>query len=379
MFAQTGEIRKVPFSLMRKALNVINVSKISNDQKMLWNQMLEELLEIVCAESSIFFVHGEGKGITFPVSRNISRRDVAGYAKYYGELDPLRVIYGISDKGSSVTRLDELVDFQSFLRTEYYNDFYKPQGIHHKLIVSLGGDKKVHCKICLHRPSSAPNFSRNEIAMLQMVIPYFSHALEYHALRREIGFKDGLLKIVNENTSTGTVILDDSLQVIHMDNQGKAFCSNLFGIPPNQVAFSLPEILTQDCRRIQKARRINADLEVLPRTRIFQFGKAKRYKVTSRLIEETFDRQNDNFFLIFIEEINNSAPLDKNRIKEAYGLSNREGEVALYLLKGLKNAEIAEMLFISETTVKWHIHHIFEKAKVKTRVAFAHKVLTSSI
>ena len=378
MSTHTGEIKKVPLTLMRKALNVINVSNTSNDQKMLWNQMLEALLEIVFAESSIFFIHNEGQGTTFPVFRNISKKDVAGYTDYYSELDPLRMFYGISGR-KSVTRLDELVDFQSFLRTEYYNDFYKPQGIHHKLIVNLKGNSKLHCEICLHRPPSAPNFSRDEVAMVQVVIPYFTHALEHHALRRKIGFMDGLLKIVNENTSTGIIILDNSLRIIHIDKQGKAFCSNLFGIPPNQVAFSLPETLIRNCRRIQKARKANADLEVLPRTRIFQAEKTTRYKVTSRLIEEAFDKHNSTFFMISIEEMDKLAPLDKNRIKEAYGLSNREGEVAVHLLKGLKNAEIAEKLFVSETTVKWHIHNIFEKAEVKTRASFAHKALTSSI
>lgn len=48
-------------------------------------------------------------------------------------------------------------------------------------------------------------------------------------------------------------------------------------------------------------------------------------------------------------------------------LSKREHEVLREMVKGLPNRTIAEQLFISETTVKLHISHIFRKLGVKSR------------
>ncbi|ARU60097.1 DNA-binding response regulator [Tumebacillus avium] len=48
-------------------------------------------------------------------------------------------------------------------------------------------------------------------------------------------------------------------------------------------------------------------------------------------------------------------------------LSPREHEVLTTLVKGLSNKEIAEHLFISETTVKLHISNIYRKLGVKSR------------
>ncbi|TCP58172.1 LuxR family two component transcriptional regulator [Tumebacillus sp. BK434] len=48
-------------------------------------------------------------------------------------------------------------------------------------------------------------------------------------------------------------------------------------------------------------------------------------------------------------------------------LSPREHEVLITLVKGLSNKEIAEQLFISETTVKLHISNIYRKLGVKSR------------
>ena len=39
------------------------------------------------------------------------------------------------------------------------------------------------------------------------------------------------------------------------------------------------------------------------------------------------------------------------------------------LAGGLRNKEIGKRLFISEGTVKIHLHHIFDKLKLKSRVA----------
>lgn len=52
-------------------------------------------------------------------------------------------------------------------------------------------------------------------------------------------------------------------------------------------------------------------------------------------------------------------------------LSPREHEVQVLLAEGLTNKQIAQALFISESTVKVHIRHIFEKLGVKTRTEAA--------
>lgn len=49
------------------------------------------------------------------------------------------------------------------------------------------------------------------------------------------------------------------------------------------------------------------------------------------------------------------------------GLSNREAEVAELVSKGLSNKEVANRLFVTEKTVKFHLTNIYKKMAVKSR------------
>jgi DNA-binding NarL/FixJ family response regulator len=52
-------------------------------------------------------------------------------------------------------------------------------------------------------------------------------------------------------------------------------------------------------------------------------------------------------------------------------LSPREREVLALLADGMRNREIAQRLFVSETTVKTHVRHILEKLHVRNRAEAA--------
>ena len=52
-------------------------------------------------------------------------------------------------------------------------------------------------------------------------------------------------------------------------------------------------------------------------------------------------------------------------------LSDREKEIVQHVAQGFRNREIGEKLFISEQTVKNHLHNIFDKLGVSDRLELA--------
>ena len=56
---------------------------------------------------------------------------------------------------------------------------------------------------------------------------------------------------------------------------------------------------------------------------------------------------------------------------QAGALSNREREIVILVAQGFKNKEMAERMFISEQTVKNHLHNIFDTLGVSDRLELA--------
>jgi len=71
-----------------------------------------------------------------------------------------------------------------------------------------------------------------------------------------------------------------------------------------------------------------------------------------------------------VVSLSERAPLsieDVRPILVGRGVSDREAQVVAGVLRGLRNAEIAESLFICEYTVKDHLKHVFGKLGVSSR------------
>ena len=65
------------------------------------------------------------------------------------------------------------------------------------------------------------------------------------------------------------------------------------------------------------------------------------------------------------------APPAAGRERERSLLSQREREIVALVAQGFKNKEMAEKMFISEQTVKNHLHNIFDKLGVSDRLELA--------
>jgi DNA-binding NarL/FixJ family response regulator len=57
------------------------------------------------------------------------------------------------------------------------------------------------------------------------------------------------------------------------------------------------------------------------------------------------------------------------------GLTRRQAEIAVFATQGLSNREIADRLFITEQTVKDHLHDVFNHLKITRRSELTVKVL----
>jgi len=93
-----------------------------------------------------------------------------------------------------------------------------------------------------------------------------------------------------------------------------------------------------------------------------------------RMIECTKDKQKWLFSELVYFIINQYAH-DKaeNKLDFMSDLTEKEKEISLMVADGLSNKEIAQKMKVALSTVKGHLHHIFEKTGVSDRISLALK------
>ncbi|MBP1040627.1 response regulator transcription factor [Vagococcus sp. BWB3-3] len=83
-----------------------------------------------------------------------------------------------------------------------------------------------------------------------------------------------------------------------------------------------------------------------------------------QLIQQSFEGVEANFHQTIV---------DSWQLVSSHSLTEREIDVLVEIAKGFSTKEIAQVLFISEATVKTHILNIYRKFAVNSRVAAVEK------
>ena len=301
------------------------------------------------------------------------------YKTYFHQFDPLQLTQKWN-KNRGLNRIENAISYDSFRPTEYYNDFLKPQKIHHKLIVNLIAEKELYGRIVLTRPRKSGRFSINERKAARTMSPYLAHALAHNELKRKMRLKENILNYIGKQSSVGVILLDESLKVVYTNPKAEeAFGKLHYSGPAVDLKDPLSLQLLGDCREIQ-ARLKNCPNGgiMVPRHRVLEGPDHTSFTIVSRLLDRGFEWEGSPLLMVSIEEQSGANPnVDPQYLMEKFSLSRRETDVVSLLFLGLKNSQIAQKLFVSEITVKKHLQNIYGKVGVSNRTTLVNRILTA--
>ena len=364
-------------------LHIMTVISSSLDKDDFRQKLLDSFLRIFHMENSIFFLADQNSSLTDFMGKNIDEKYTKDFVNYYHRDDPFRLIQG-RFHGNKIISLENLVSYSSFLDTEYYNDFLRPQKIYYKTVIYLKSGTELLGIIGLFRPKGFGNFSEKDVRMMKILTPYLCQALKNIDVFRRIQFENCIFKMADQDSFSGLIILDDSMGPVYMNKWAKDFCKILAEShngdrEPSNGEDSypfIPHLLTEDCYHLQERIKPNSfDIIPLPISRILKLSECRKYSLCSQILTKEMNPANRAFYMVKIDELTRQVTLNTAALERDFGLTKREIEILVNIFNGLKNAEIAEKLYISEITVKKHLQHIFEKIAVSSRTALIRKTV----
>jgi len=319
-------------------LDLIEIIHDTSDRALMFKAFCEGLHKLVPICSAAYAPFGEKKtGFEFPGSLmyNLKSQPLYLFAEYYASKQPYLI--AVTDEGvakylNTATNLTDVISPRRLKDSEYGTDFQPVAGVFYESCVILGTQGDSLGTMGLHRPRGDRDFSSREKRIVNYLLPHLARS--FHLL--------GLTQGRFPSTENGELVLAEDGQPLSMNDEAKRI---LAGRPPSALPvchddasptfFSTPT-------RIYRVRSLNHHPKQTQRT-VFLAPWPPRHSIDAKL--------------------------------NALSLTRRQQEIVLLVIRGLSNRDIAERLFVTEQTVKDHLHDVFERFGIKRRTELLSRVL----
>jgi DNA-binding CsgD family transcriptional regulator len=242
-----------------------------------------------------------------------------------------------------------------FERQELYNDFYRPLGIQHQLVVALDVQPSRLIYLALNRARSP--FKEQERVLLSTIQPHVFQALrhigEIYRLRLTLNSFETLVDRLNQ----GIICLSAQHRISWANKRARHYLQTYWNNAPQK--YHLPDAVLNWL--LPHAQKDKASVNS-PRPLTVQGPPGQ---LVVRLLADKAERY------LLLDEI----PVQRkfNELT-AYGLTQREAEVLGWIAQGKSNDETAAILGMCAQTVKKHLERIYNALGVANRTEAALKV-----
>ena len=259
-----------------------------------------------------------------------------------------------SGKHDGAFSWSDVVSRPKFESLSLYEEFYRPLGIHHQLMVALEARPSHLIYFALNR-SRAP-FTEQERQLLTELQPHAAQALqqlrEMHQLRSTLASLETLVDTLNQ----GILCLTAQNRISWASKRARSFLQTYWHSSAGTVC--LPDALLAWLIKTLET----------PGTSGAVRGPLIIQSQTSRLVVRLLAEKKERY--LFFEEMGVQPTVEEFK---RVGLTDREAEVLGWVAQGKSNDDTAAILKMCSQTVKKHLERIYSVLGVTNRTEAALK------
>ena len=224
-----------------------------------WERVIARFADLVGGAKAwlpeLNLANGSGQGVLARIEPAAQET----YFQYFALRNPFVRLGGAAGAWPLNVRTDE-DEFRKdeFIRTEYFNDFLKPQDIHSCLIVRLGRRGGMQSTLNVSRPKHRDQFARSDLETARRLHPHVIRAFDLGRRFSNLdAFAVGLIEALDRSLH-GVLLLDDTGRVIHANSlaerllrekEGLCVVHGRLSASPNEPARRLETLIGQAAGR----------------------------------------------------------------------------------------------------------------------------------
>jgi DNA-binding CsgD family transcriptional regulator len=260
-------------------------------------------------------------------------------------------------------RTEELYPENELLRTEFYNDFLRPNDLFKGFGISMYNDHRF-AFLSIVRSQRAGPPSAEELRLLSLLTPHLQRAIQLHEHFSPRPLAFSLSSTVLDRLSKGVIFIGRDLRVQYMNAAAGRFCADAdgFGLDRNRRISiwqqSAQEKLRAAVRSIAGAQLSSGSAILLARPSM----RRPYALLVSPMPNAPIPSLSGQVAAVLVLADPHAEPkTPAQALTELFGLTSAEARIALKLSNGAKLREISEELGISYETTRNHLKSIFAK------------------
>lgn len=321
-----------------------------------WPSVLTGFADLFGASCAVLVLTGPGKQIRQIGSFGCDPSFRESYEEYYGCLDP--VVPVVAKAPCSLILTDSMVVPRAKLeRNEFHHDWVRPQGYNTALAANIAGDDRRVGVIVLSRSQQGGDFYQSDVDVLATLMPHLRRAIKVHLRLADARSRQDTLTAGFDRVAHAVLMIDAYGRVLFANRAAERVLAQADGLdvgPGGLRAATTTQ--TSDLRRLVAL--------ATTKDRLARQGGAL-------LIDRPSMRRP---FQVLISPLRHSGtamvlvidperkPADSaQRLASLYKLTPAETQVAREIAKGEGLPGVANRLGVLLSTVRTHLHHVFEK------------------
>lgn len=312
----------------RQVLDVIDIVYSAPDTGAMFNavcQRLEKVIHICGAVASLVDSETGGFSLGGNMLYNQPEGALFAYLTHFAPQDPFITSGWFKKSFNKVRQNTDIVPARALMETEFVRDFLAPlAGVFYVLAAALTAQGDTVGFIGLHRQKGQGEFTVRHKDICNCILPHMATAIRNQRLIQGLSMT---------NESCGMIMVGEDDRPFYINETARLILKKMpVSAIPDPGVGGYPVFFKSNG---------------IYRVRTVPFARGKRGR------------------FILLEALPEEHRLDRGLAR--FGLSLREKEVCALAMRGLSNREIAQRIFISEQTVKDHLHNVFKKMNIHRR------------
>ncbi|MHB8808994.1 MAG: helix-turn-helix transcriptional regulator [Desulfobulbaceae bacterium] len=350
-----------------------------------WHGLLRELVAVTNSRSArLLVMNREATRVTFSIKLNIDDNYHRQYVEHYVNACPWRPELRSMYPGRLYsTYLHFSCPQPDFYRTEFFNDWARPQNIHHGVCGTVYRDAAISVQMLIQRTRGQGYYTEAETAFLNDLVPHIQHSFLISGQLANTRTQSEAIAIAAGSEPLPFLLLDRSLRITYSSPGAEQLVvDNPWLAVRNSRLLITDELQSRRLRKLLRQCLTAADTRTVPTaggTLAVPRTGAPDLQLLVRPVHPDVPvliGPPAGYVAVYFYDPEARIEIDHERLRELYSLSEAETRVAVAMVDTPDSTEVAKRCAISLHTVRSHIKAIFSKTGTRSRADLMKRLLT---